>query len=97
VMVGRVLTITLLCFVAFLFVADPLACPDGCSRSHHDQQESSHDDGSAGGACVWCLGVCFEVTIRSVPRILTARDASEAIPAQPLVGSAQGIEHPPRS
>ena len=94
---GRPLTLVLLCCVIFLVVADPLACPDGCSSSHPEQQGVTHRDISTDSACVWCLGVRFESSVRAVRVIPVVNDDLATMPAHPLFGSLQGIDHPPRA
>jgi hypothetical protein len=95
--VGRTVAIALLFCTTLLVMADPLACPDGCSRSRggNSSQVSLFDV----DICTWCLGIGpvaaeFRLAASSV-RIVS--DTAEMAPPHPLVGSLFRIDHPPRA
>ena len=90
----RSLAIGLLVITTLVVLADPIACPDGCSSS--SGQTSSQVSPYDVDVCVWCLGVSVGFATPSVSATLIVSETAELVPPVPLLGSLSSIEHPPR-
>jgi hypothetical protein len=92
--VRQCVAITLLLLTAFVVMADPLDCPDGCSNS--DDQTTTQISSCCVDVCAWCLGVTVTYARPSLPVGPIVSEIIEIVPPLPLLGSPASIEHPPR-
>jgi hypothetical protein len=89
--VRRVATLAVALVIAVVFLADPMACVDGCTDGGPASQAS------ADSSCSLCQrGVALDAVALSVSPMLTIRRVHYPPPMPALTVFAYRIDHPPR-
>ena len=88
----------LLVLVASLAAADPLFCPDGCTRTDRGASEHQGNPAQAAGTCLSCqagVAPASEIVAATTPAIVSSE---RALPAhcRPVSAAPASIDHPPR-